>query len=706
MLNKTFFYILAAFSFIFNDISGQTGNNADTLIRLKEFEVTDFMGKKVYQPADTVGMQSISKVVARDIGDLLRSQSNISGIRKGGSGIDPVVRGFKYSQLNVQVNEGQKIESACPNRMDPPTAHLDVDDIQKIEIFKGPYALRFGPNFGGVVHLHTWPENRTDSFTVNVLAATGYESAWNGMKQHLAVTGGNRYFLLKLSGNYKKYGDYQDGNGNTVPSSFKRYNYNGLLIINPWEKHTFTASYDYAVGENLDFPALPMDERLDNTNLYSLDYVFNNTGKVIQGIHFKGYQSNVHHEMDSKQRPVSDTTVAISIIDAINTGYRAEISLNVAHGTFHVGTDMEDIRKDGDRVKYMIMQPTMPVKNEKLWDNARIQNFGGFAEYSRIINKLTGVASVRLDLNQANSNALTSENMQGQTIYSEEDVESSFVNFSFSLGVDWLASKNLVFGFYLGRGVRSPDMTERFIILLPIGYDNYDYLGNPALVPEKNHQADMSVKWTIPSAGMVKGNIFYSYVTDYITGQLVPESVVKPQTKGVYGVKQFINTDKAWFTGFEIEYHSPVKNNWLVDIIASYTYAVNPLATHYIIENGQITGSEEVKNDPISEIPPLEGTLRFSWKFFDGRLIPLANLRAVAAQNRISEAYNERKSEAFVLAGLSLFYQFNKIFEISAGVDNLFDKAYYEHLNRNIIGSQADFYEPGRNVYVTLRFRI
>jgi iron complex outermembrane recepter protein len=705
MFPKITQFLTGAVIFYSVTMQGQTVNNPDTLISLKEFEVTGTKSHGFFRPSDSIGQATISQMASRDIGDLMRSQPNVSGIRKGGSGIDPVIRGFKFSQLNVQVNEGQKIESACPNRMDPPTAHIDIDDIQKIEIFKGPYALRFGPNFGGVVHLHTWPEKRPENFLVNVYASTGYESAWNGMKQRLALSGGNKYFLLKLSGNYKKYGDYKDGNGNIVPSSFERYNYNGLLILTPWKKHTFTLAYDHAIGKNLDFPALPMDERLDNTNLYSFDYAFDNTGNVFRGAQVKVYQSDVNHEMDNKQRPISDTSVAISIIDAINTGYRAEAGFAIAGGTLQAGTDMEDIRKDGDRVKYMIMQPTMPVKNEKLWDNAHIQNIGFFAEYTRAFKNITGVAAMRVDMNHASSNPLTFENMQGQPVYFQDDVESAFTNFSFSLGADWLARKNLVFGLAVGRGVRSPDMTERFIILLPIGYDNYDYIGNPALDPEKNHQADASVKWTIPRAGMIKFNAFYSFVRDYITGELVPESVVKPQTKGVLGVKQFVNIDKAWFTGFEIEYHTPVTNDWLVEAIAGYTYAVNPLAVHYITENGQVTGSEEVKNDPLSEIPPFEGTVRFSWKFFDGKLVPKANIRAVAAQNRISKAYEERESPGFILAGLSLFYQFNPMLSASAGVDNLFDNAYYEHLNRNIVGSKEDFYEPGRNIFVMLNFK-
>ena len=678
----------------------------DTTIVLKEFEISDMMGKKIVQPASRVDQEMISRAPARDIGDFLRSQPNVSGIKKGGTGIDPVIRGFKYSQLNVQLNEGQKIESACPNRMDPPTAHVDVDDIKSIEIFKGPYALRFGPNFGGVVHLHTWSDSRPEHFKVNVTASTGVESAWPGMKQNLGVFLGSKYIQVKLSGNFKKYGDYKDGNGNEVASSFERYNYGIMARITPSDKHSITLAEDVATGKNLDFPALPMDERLDQTILQSADYVYQNHSKVLQGVHAKFYYSDVNHEMDNKQRPISDTVVAVSEISAINTGYRAEATLRMAGGSFHAGTDMENISKDGDRVKTFIMQPTMPVKTEKLWDNAHISNYGLFAEYSRASGKFTPVASMRLDFNHANSNPMTFENMQGVTIFEDDQVESNYTNFSFSAGTDWYLSKNFMFNFSLGRGVRSPDMTERFIILLPIGYDNYDYLGNPALKPEINYQADLSVTWSPEKAGNLKFGVFYSLVNNYITGKQVPESVVKPQTKGVYGVKQFINLDHAWLTGFEIEYRSPKEKPWQLEAQAGYTLAVNPEADHYIIENGEITGSEIVKNDPLPEIPPFEGTLRFSWKFYQGRFIPKATVRAVAAQDRISVAYDERTTPGFILAGLSLYYKFNQVLEVSAGVDNLFDVAYYEHLNRNMIGTSANFYEPGRNIFINLKFSL
>ena len=78
----------------------------------------------------------------------------------------------------------------------------------------------------------------------------------------------------------------------------------------------------------------------------------------------------------------------------------------------------------------------------------------------------------------------------------------------------------------------------------------------------------------------------------------------------------------------------------------------------------------------------------------------------VAAQNHVSQASYEQITPGFVVAGLSFNLHFNRYLSISAGIDNIFNKAYYEHLNRNIIGSAKSLNEPGRVFYINLMFKI
>ena len=94
-------------------------------------------------------------------------------------------------------------------------------------------------------------------------------------------------------------------------------------------------------------------------------------------------------------------------------------------------------------------------------------------------------------------------------------------------------------------------MTERFIILLPIGYDQFDYLGDPQLNPEANNQVDITFKYSHERMGDFQLNGFYSLINDFITGRRLPPAVQKPLSKDVLGVKQFYNAGNARLRGFE-----------------------------------------------------------------------------------------------------------------------------------------------------------
>ncbi|MCB0806151.1 MAG: carboxypeptidase-like regulatory domain-containing protein, partial [Bacteroidales bacterium] len=291
-----------------------------------------------------------------DVGTFLRSSQNISGIRKGGTQIDPVLRGFKFSQLNVIINSGQKIEGGCPNRMDPATAHIEPEEISSIEVLKGPYALRYGPAFGGVINLRTIHSYPTDSNFIHIHALKSYESNWQGDKDYLSVAAGYRLGFIRISGGRKNYGNYKDGNGNEIRSSFVKNYYSLQAGIRPSKNQIFTIDYGESKGRDVLFPSLPMDERKDDTRLMSADYRWENTSGFVHFVGAKMYRSDVNHEMDNKERPFSDTVVAISKIKAINTGFRIETGMKILQGELRAGVDYEFIRKNGHRDKNMILQ--------------------------------------------------------------------------------------------------------------------------------------------------------------------------------------------------------------------------------------------------------------------------------------------------------------------------------------------------------------
>ncbi len=679
---------------------------AQDTLQLKEVEV---YGKSVnYFPMTTIPAKTFEFEAIRDIGDFLRQQTNVSGIRKGGVGIDPVVRGFKYNQVTVLLNSGVKIEGGCPNRMDPVAAHVESENIKKMEIIKGPYVLKYGPVLGALINLETVLPHPYEKPEIHGEVLYGFETNWNGQREHIALEGGNSKVFFNASGGFKGYGSYTGGNDILYNTSFQKlYGTIGAGIALS-KNHQIILTYAYDQGKNVLFPALPMDEKLDQTQVGSFNYIGSDLGKVWQSLEFQGYFSPVHHVMDNLNRSTAKTMQAVTTVDAWNAGGKIVGNLQKGAHKFLVGLDFEHVYKDGD--KQMTMKMVMSgdtfisVKHANVWLDARYNNAGAFAEYKVPFKKLDFTAAIRFDYNQATSGD-TFRLVKNDIAYFD-DLNSQFVNVSFSLGM----KKQLVSWLYLsaslGKGTRSPSALERFIKLMPVQYDSYDYLGNPQLKPENNYQADLSFEFLNPAIGSLSVGGFFSLVTDYIIGKVVPPTVIKPSTQGAPGVKQFSNTDKVYLTGFEVSYQSPSVKKWILMAQVAATYGTEPEAVKYIISGGQVTGQETVKNDPLPEIPPLEGSVSFSYKFFKGKLLPTASVRLVSEQNRVSQSYGEPKTPGFITAAASLSYSPCRFGSIVAGVENIFNTPYYEHLNRRIVGSTERLYEPGRVFYFTVIFKI
>jgi len=697
-MNKGSLFLLILFVMV-----GTVVAQHDT-IALKEVEIVDFNNYGTALPVNKIQSVSIKQTPSTDVGLLLSKIPNISGVRKGANGFDPVIRGFKYSQLNVLLNGATKIEGGCPNRMDPATTHVDVNEITEMTVYKGPYALKYGPSFGGVINIATWKPRFTEPYTTHVKGIIGLQSNGAGYNSNVSFDGTGKILSYGITAGTKNYNNYRDGDGRWVNASMQQFHTTAKAGLKMGSNSVVDARVDISGGKNIDFPALSMDERQDQTNIYNLNYTGTNLSDAVNFIKLNGWLSVVNHEMDNKNRPFSDTVVAISTIIARDAGIRGAIKLNVGHASLETGFDYEHIYKDGQRTKSMIKQPGLPVKKESIWSNATVDNVGVYAEYKFTKNTLDWIIAGRADYNKAASNPMVRLGMNDMPFFYDDNTGSNYLNVSFSGGFTWSINKNNRFTLSLGRGVRSPDMTERFIILLPVGYDKYDYLGNPQLKPEANNEIDIGLKHLSKNHWYFDGNLFFSYVTNFIGSEKVPPSIARPQTQGVLGVKRFTNFKEVWLTGFEVSLKSPENNLWQLHINAAYTYGINPRAPGYKVENGQVVDEYIISNDPLPEIPPLEADLSFQYKLFKGKLQPQLNWRLVAAQKSISLSYGEKSSKAFQIVDVKIKYAFSTNLTIWGGVNNVFNMTYYEHLNRNIIGSSEPLYEPGRNFFVNFIF--
>jgi len=687
---------------------------------LKEVRI---VGSRTIQnpvPASIITSDNIQSQGSGEIGEILRTLPNIGGVRRGGAVLDPVIRGFKFSQLQVYIDGLYQIEGGCPNRMDPTISRVDGHDIERIEVVKGPFALRYGPGFGGTIKLITHQAEffNEKKISYNLHGFTEF-SPNLGKREHIRLNVGNHRNALTLYGGVTDYGNFIDGNQNPLQMQVYKYNA-GFKFAHRFENNQqLQLSINTTQGRDVLFAALPMDERKDNTWFGSIEYSFQLPLRLENHVKLALYNASVEHVMDNYQRSISDTVVAISTVFAQTRGGKLQFQINTSkHSELLSGIDIQTIQKDGNRVRTMIMQAplqnnTIPKAVDNLWNEAVITNSGVFTEWNTVLNRHRFFLVARTDLNIAYSEDMLITHPQQGEIFTllKDSLNSNFLNFSFGGGYYYQFSKDISAGIALGRGIRSPDMLERFIILLPVGFDRYDYLGNPQLQPEKNNEVDVNIRYEKASIGAAEFTVFYSYVQHFITGQRIPPAVQKPLSLGVLGVKQFYNADYAKFAGFEFAYATPLQYRLVFSANAAYTMGTMGKASKSIIDptqpiGQQVTGDTLLLNDPMNEIPPFEANFSLQFHVFDRKLSVRLSSRMIASQQRVSQAFYEEKTPGVILFNASARYQLNENVSFSAGVHNIFDEYYYEHLNRRMIGSSNKIFEPGRRFYVNAIIKI
>lgn len=627
----------------------------------------------------------------RNVGDLFRDIKGFGVQKRGAYASEPTFRAFKYEQLNIQLDGGMKILNACPNRMDPITTHIISDEIERIEVVRGPFTVRFGQNFGGIINLVSKsPSTLPKGIHGSVNA--GFET--NG--ENLSTTGNITYkgekLDLTLNGEYRDYGDYKDGNAVEVPSSFKTTDYSFKLGYNPNEKQRLQMSWRQSFGRDIKHAGLMMDSPYDDSFLVGIDYKIAELSPLINSFSIKGFYSEVDHLMTNENRPSFKSTDAASNVFATTYGGKMELILSPNDNLFlFTGFDANLIGREGNRIRTVkIMNgnplPTPKVFTDKIWQDSKLNDFGIFIESKyRISDAYTFTVGIRSDFVSAAINDPEQDFLQ---LYGGNIDDVNETNISGNISLKYKANDSQI-QLALGRGVRTASMIERFVNHFSVGVDPYEYVGNPNLKSEINNQIEMSFhkKYNQIEVG---ASVFYSLIQDYIV-PVVDENISRkfmPMAQPTLA-KRFINIDKATQAGFEFYWNYKLTNNLKFSSDISYTYAQNKKFA-----------------EPLPQITPM--TAHTALKYEKTNYWLNLNARFVAAQNRISESFMETASNDFATFDFSLGFVPIKNLTVGASILNIFDTAYYEHLNfsyKNADALLGRIFEPGRNFTFKVNYK-
>ncbi|UMB60601.1 TonB-dependent receptor [Lutibacter sp. A80] len=627
----------------------------------------------------------------RSVGHLFKEINGFGITKKGAYASEPVFRSFKYEQLNIQYDGGMKVLNACPNRMDPITTHVIPEEIEKIEIIKGPFTVRFGQNFGGVINLVSKnPIKGQQGFHGSVEG--GYESNGNNL-----VTGASALYVtdkfdLYLNGSYRDFGDYKDGNGTKVPASFKTTDYSLKVGINPTEKQRLKFSWRQSFGSDISHAGLPMDSPYDDSFLAGIDYKINQISEKITSFSVKVFHSYVDHLMTNEGRPSFATTEASSPVEAWTTGGKIELILSPSKNTIiYTGVDANLIERAGDRTRIVkVMNGTTLATPktfvDKIWQDASLNDIGVFAEGNYKISNYTSITTgIRADFI---STSLDDPASDFEALYGGNIEDETEVNISANASIKY--RKN---GFQtqlaIGRGVRTASMIERYINHFNVGVDPYEYVGNPNLKPEINNQIELSFLKNFETI-QIGASVFHSFLKNYISA-IVNTSIPRKFMSTVPPVtaKQFINLDKASQTGVEFTFN--VKASERVTFTSNISYT---------------QGENKDFDEPLAHIPPFMANL--GAKYEAEKYWMALSSRLVGGQDRISTTFMEEETPGFGTLDFRAGYSPFENVSIGFAVLNIFDKSYYEHLNFSYQNSNVlsgKIYEPGRNFTSYIKYQ-
>jgi len=630
-----------------------------------------------------------------ETGAVLRQINGVSAARKGGHGLDPQIRGQQYSQLNILL-DGAKIAAGCPNRMDPPTSYSEVNSYDEVVVIRGVNSILNGPGgSGGTILFNRKKPTYNPEKIVSGEVSVGKSNVLNYETNAEVQAVGEKGYVV-VQGSRKDANNYTDGNGDIVKSSYNTNQGHIDLGWTPSKNHHLKLSAEKSRTEDALYPGAAMDAPETEGTMLRLKYEGRQLSEAIADVDIDLYRSTVDHVMNNfdLRNPPSAMMKRETPTSTESNGAKIKLTSHLGNTQLDYGMQLESVNKDAT----LWNRSTTPNTSlNYMWPDVTNTTKSIFAETNTLLsqqsNLIFGLRYDQVDakadkINQAPTGAPsnTPSNVYNNTYttYNGED-SATENNLSGLLRFENTFASN--YKWYLGasRTMRTADATERF---MSKAAGTNSWVGNPNIKPEEHNQVDLGVG---QQTGTLHWNmsVWYDRVNNYILRDLAAnqqDNGVKTTNGEVY-----INVDAALY-GADLEAN----------------YMVTPALT----TGGQFSltkGRNTTDNRNIAMISAPTGSLHATYRPSNWHLGGRFNF--ALEQTDIDKAYtpsaNHGKTPAWSTLDIYGGYQLSKTWQVNAGIDNLMDHAYYDHLSYDPVDPTVyKNNEPGRNYWakVTAKF--
>jgi iron complex outermembrane receptor protein len=633
-----------------------------------------------------------------DGGDFLRDVNGVSGIRMGGHGIDPVIRGQSQTRLNILL-DGAYIHGGCPNRMDPPTAYSAMESYDSVTVIKGSQTVLYGGGgSGGTVLFERKPPRFEAGKLYQGQVDGGYKSNSKTKEFSTDIAAGSQSAYIRGILGYKDADNYEDGDGNEIRSAFENQSGNLILGYTPDQNKRLELNIEATREDDVLYAGAGMDSPMSDAD--NIRFKYQQTDKLgpFTGVKAEIYTTQVEHLMDNYSLRELTAPMLMSVpTTSDTTGGRLLGDLMVGGGNLTIGIDFQNNERDADRYSGMPAMAEPTTLQSIMWPGAELEQTGLFAELAMPMGQENmlklGLRYDRVDasISRGDEKPDLGPSPTPNDLYalyyadtSDQQTENNlggFINYEHALGGGALFA-----GF--SRSVRTADATERYLASfarnMMTGMDS-SWVGNPELEAEKHHQLEVGYKWR--TGGLDSDvTLYYNDVSDFI---------LRDKARGQDGI--LVNNGTAnIYRNVDAEFYGI---EWQAGYRLSNSLKANASLAYVRAENS-------TDDRPIAQIAPLEVSLGVDYTHGDWELggALKANAKQTRADIENGSGQDARETPGWGVIDLYGKYALTKNSSIRFGVDNLLDKSYAYHVNRANVDpfnpEAIQVNEPGREVWL------
>ncbi|MFC2169308.1 TonB-dependent receptor [Acidobacteriota bacterium] len=429
----------------------------------------------------------ISELGTANIAEAVEKTPGVAMVGKGGYSMAPSIRGLAENRILLLV-DGIRLTSE--RRIGASGSFINVNDIDRIEINRGPYSVFHGSGaIGGIINIITRSPSMDKPFQANL--RLGYNTGRKERAASLNLSGskGKYGFLVGING--KKADDYSSPSGKIEQSFYSDYDFL-VKLIRKGENSQFNLTLFNYQGIDIGKPSptsklKPRWYPKERNTLFSVGYTLENR-LSLDSLNANFYiilpsletqKENLRESLEVKKRNLAK-------IDGINFGFKLRGGKTVGHKhALNFGLDVfsrANINDSNTEWQFDTSGNITKQINETSLIDARRNNFGLY-----INDKIQMSPSFTLSLG-ARFDYINTSNITDLG----KRIKKSDTSFTAYIGSVFQVNSHLSLLANIGRSFRFPTISELFYSGLT---GRGIVFGNPDLSPESSLNLDLGFRY-------------------------------------------------------------------------------------------------------------------------------------------------------------------------------------------------------------------